>query len=223
MNRKSDILFREFRMKRKYEILLVSFLILIFGDILFPAELDAMPILVIQNVLASFILFYGKKAWRIPLIFLLLFLVSLEVFDFLFDIPRSRSYFSLAYIIYFIFLSVEVYRQIIITKEVDFGMIAAVLCGFIILGLVGGSVFAIIEILHPGSFNNLSEGIGGFSDLIYYSFITIITIGYGDITPASDVAQKMSVFFGLVGYFYGVVVVGIIMGKYLSRNSSGKE
>jgi len=57
----------------------------------------------------------------------------------------------------------------------------------------------------------------------YYSFITILTIGYGDITPATNIAQKMSMFFGLIGYFYGVVVIGIIMGKYLSKDSSGGE
>jgi hypothetical protein len=210
-------------MKRKYEILLVSFLLLIFGDIFFPLEVDAMPILVLQNVLASFILFYGKKKWRIPLILLFIFLVSLELLNLFFELPKSRSLFSSAYIIYFIFLSAEVYRQIIITKEVDFGMVAAVLCGFIILGLVGGSFFAIIEVIHPGSFNNLSEGTGAFSDLIYYSFITIITIGYGDITPASDIAQKMSLFFGLIGYFYGIVVIGVIMGKYLSKDTSKNQ
>lgn len=209
--------FRAFRLKNKYEILLLSFLILMFGDMFFPAGVEAMPILMLQNVLASIVIFYGLKKWRILLILLLLFLTSLEVLGFLMDIPRSRQMFSVAYIIYFIFLSYEVYRQIYLAKKVDSGMIAAVLCGFIIMGLFAGSVFAIIEIVQPNSFNNLSEGVGAFSDLIYFSFITILSIGYGDITPATDVAQKMAMFFGLVGYFYGVVVIGIIMGKYISN------
>lgn len=212
-------LFREFRMKRKYEVLLVSFLILIFGDIFFPIEFDSMPILIFQNVLASTILFYGQKKWRIPLMLLLSLLIVLEFLNHFTGFANSRILFSIVYIIYFIFLSTEVYRQILITKDVDIGMIAAVLCGFIILGLFGGSVFAIVEVLQPNSFNNLAEGVGGFSDLIYFSFITILSIGYGDITPASDIAQKMSMFFGLIGYFYGVVVIGIIMGKYLTRKN----
>lgn len=208
---------RQFRHDHKYEILLLSFLVLIFGDIFFPAEIDAMPILVLQNVLASLVLFYGKKVWRLPLIVLLIFLISLEALNLVMDIPRSRYLFFIAYIIYFLFLSLEVYRQILVNKIVDFGMIAAVLCGFIILGLVGGSVFSIIEIVNPNSFNNLAVGGGAISDLIYFSFITILSIGYGDITPASDLAQKMAMFFGLIGYFYGVVVIGIIMGKYISQ------
>ncbi len=209
--------FRQFRIQHKYEILLVSFLVLLFGDIFFPGDMDPMPLLVLQNVLASLVLFYGKKSWRLPLAGLIIFLISLEVLGLMVDIPKSRYMFSSAYIIYFLFLSVEVYRQILVTKEVDFGMIAAVLSGFIILGLIGGSVFAIIEIVNPNSFNNLAVGRGGISDLMYFSFITILSIGYGDITPASDLAQKMAMFFGLIGYFYGVVVIGIIMGKYVSR------
>jgi len=216
-------LFREFRMKRKYEILLVSFLILIFGGVFFPAEIDPMPFLVFQNVLASTILFYGKKKWQISLYFLLVFLVILELINQFTTFTNSRILFTTSYIIYFIFLSTEVFRQILTTKDVDIGMIAAVLCGFIILGMAGGSVFTVIEIIHPDSFNNLSQGLDGISDLMYYSFITILTIGYGDITPATNIAQKMSMFFGLIGYFYGVVVIGIIMGKYLSKDSSGGE
>lgn len=219
MQKHKILTFREFLIKRKYEILLVSFLILLFGDIFFPEGLDAMPILMLQNVLASIVIFYGFKKWRVLLIILLLFLVSLEVLGFIIDVSNSRQMFSVAYIIYFLFLSYEVYRQIIVNKEVGFGMIAAVLCGFIILGLIAGSVFVIQEAVHPNSFNNLSAGDGAFSDLIYFSFITILSIGYGDITPASDIAQKMAMFFGLIGYFYGVVAIGIIMGKYLSRKS----
>lgn len=214
---KNLVLLREFRMRYKYEILLLSFLVLLFGDIFFPKEIDAMPILVLQNVLASFVLFYGKKKWRIPLVLLVSVLVSIEVLTMFVDISGSRYLFFILYIIYFVFLSLEVYRQILLAKEVDFGMVAAVLCGFIILGLVGGSVYVIVEIVQPQSFNGIAQGVGGVSDLIYFSFITILSIGYGEITPNSDLAQKLAMFFGLIGYFYGVVVIGVIMGKYMSR------
>ncbi|MCY1723321.1 ion channel [Prolixibacteraceae bacterium Z1-6] len=220
MVKQEIIKFREFRMKRKYEILLVSFLVLLFGDVVVGPNFNSTPILIFQNVLASTIIFYGKRKWRYPLMLLLIFLASLFFATFLINIPKIGLLFFSVYIIYFLFLSVEVYRQILKTKDVDIGMIAAVLCGFIILGLIGGYVFSIIEIMHPNSFNNLTEGLGGMSDLIYFSFITIISIGYGDITPATDIAQKMSLFFGLIGYFYGVVVIGIIMGKYISQKHS---
>ena len=76
----------------------------------------------------------------------------------------------------------------------------------------------IIELYQIGSFRNLYEGTGQISDLIYFSFITVLSIGYGDISPATSIAKNAVVFFGLIGHFYSVVVIGIIIGKYLSKS-----
>lgn len=219
MTNKSVIIYLEFRMKFKYEILLVSFLILIFGDVFFHDSFDAEPYLIIQNVLASIVLFYGKKRWRLPLLTVFILISSLVVLNLIFGFSYLRLAFSVTYIIYFMFLSTEVFSQIIKTKDVTANVVSAVLCGFIIIGLIGGYAFSIIEVIHTGSFNNISAGINGFEDLIYFSFITVLSIGYGDITPATDVAKKAAMFFGLIGYFYGVVVIGIIIGKFISKNN----
>ena len=210
-------IYREYRMKFKYEILLMSFLILIFGDIFFHESIDAAPYLILQNVFASMVVFYGKKRWRLPLFIMFILLSGLVVLNLIFGFSYLRLVFSITYIVYFVFLSTEVFSQIIKTKDVTASVVSAVLCGFIIIGLIGGYVFAIIEVIQAGSFNNISEGISGFEDLIYFSFITVLSVGYGDITPATDVAQKAAMFFGLVGYFYGVVVIGIIIGKFISK------
>lgn len=211
--------FKEFRHKRKYEILLVSFLVLLFGDVFFNPDFDAAPILIIQNVLASIILFYGKKRWRLPLFILLVALLVIEAVNLFVGFPYIRLVFAITYIVYFLFISTEVYSQILKSKDVTIGTISAVLSGFIILGVIGGSVFSIIEVLHSGSFRNLSGGIAAFNDLVYFSFVTILSVGYGDITPGTEIAKKASMFFGLLGYFYGVVVIGIIIGKFISKKN----
>jgi len=210
--------FQEIRFKRKYEILLLSFLILIFGDILFPSNFDETPILIIQNVLASTLLFYEKKRWRLPLLMLLVTLIILEVLNLLTSFSFISVVFSLIYIIYFAILSIEVYSQILKAKEVSISVIAAVLCGFIILSLIGAYAFILIEVFQSGSFRNLDAGNGGIGDLVYFSFITVLSIGYGDITPETSSAKNAVVFFGLLGHFYSVVVIGIVIGKYLSKS-----
>jgi hypothetical protein len=110
-----------------------------------------------------------------------------------------------------------VYSYILRAREVTISVVAAVLCGFIMLSLIGGYFFIIIEVFQTGSFRNLNEGTGGISDLIYFSFITVLTIGYGEITPYTSLAKNAVVFFGLLGHFYSVVVIGVIIGKYISR------
>ena len=210
--------YHEFRVKNKYEILLLSFLLLIFGDVFFQGEFDVTPLLIIQNVAASTILFYGKKIWRIPLLILLTFLILFQIITGFTEFQHSKLVYAITYIIYFIFLSTEVYGQILKTKEVTTSVISAVLCGFIILGILGGYSFVIVEVFQHESFNNIGTGTHGITDLMYFSFITILSVGYGDVTPATEVAKKAAVFFGLVGHFYSVVVIGIIIGKYISTN-----
>jgi len=214
-------LYREYRIKLKYEILLVSFLVLIFGDVFFENDVNAAPFLIIQNVLASMVLFYGKKKWRLPLLLIFLTISVLVVFDLL--LGRTgylRVIFALTYMVYFVFLSTEVFHRILRMKEVNLSSISAVLCGFIILGLIGGYVFSIIEVSQTGSFSNLSSGLDKFEDLIYFSFVTILSVGYGDISPVTPIAKKAAMFFGLLGYFYGVVVIGIMIGRFISERDN---
>lgn len=217
MDRERTRRFREFRIKRKYETLLASFFILLFGDILAPEHIDITPFLLIQNVAASLVLFYGKKKWRIPLKTLLLCIVGIEVISIILEINYLRPLFGLVYLVYFFFLSIELFRQILKTKDVSFEMVSAVLCGFIILGLAGSYIFTFIEVLHPGSFANIADGPRRITDLLYYSFISIMSIGYGDIYPLTIFAKKMTMFMGLLGHFYNVIVIGIVIGKYISK------
>jgi hypothetical protein len=215
--------FREFRMKKKYEVLLISFFILIFGDILSPQNYDIMPILLIQNVVASLVLFYGKKKWRFPLKFLLFIIVSVEIISLLLQTDILRPIIGIIYVIYFFFLSIELYSQILRTKEISLEMVSAVLCGFIILGLIGSYIFFFIEVLHTGSFANLSGGMRRFPDLAYFSFISILGIGYGDIYPVTALAKKVTLLIGILGHFYNVIVIGIVIGKYIAIGKSKKS
>lgn len=53
----------------------------------------------------------------------------------------------------------------------------------------------------------------------YYSFVTITTLGYGDVTPVSDVAKALSVLEAVVGQLYLVVVIAWLVGMYVSAKS----
>jgi len=56
-----------------------------------------------------------------------------------------------------------------------------------------------------------------FIDLVYFSSITLTTIGYGDITPNAHVTKLLAAFFGIIGQFYFVVLVGILISKFNQR------
>ncbi len=60
---------------------------------------------------------------------------------------------------------------------------------------------------------SLTEG------LMYFSYVTLLTIGFGDITPVTALAQKAAILIGLMGQIYLVVITAIIVGKYVQYTS----
>jgi len=56
-----------------------------------------------------------------------------------------------------------------------------------------------------------------FHQCLYFSFITITTTGYGDILPLKPIAKTLAIFLALFGQLYLTVIIGILIGKYLSR------
>jgi hypothetical protein len=75
-------------------------------------------------------------------------------------------------------------------------------------------MFRLIYMFNPSSFNITSSS---SQDLLYFTFITLTTIGYGDISPLSDVARNLAVILGLIGQFYNTIIIAIIIGKFLQK------
>ncbi len=120
-------------------------------------------------------------------------------------------------VFYFFTISSQVYYDILNEKNVDGKVLTAVFCGFILLGYIATfSANTIIQV-DPEAFKGVITYGNRFDDLTYASFITILTIGYGDITPVSDIAKVWAIIFGLIGNFYTVIVTGIVIGKYLKN------
>jgi voltage-gated potassium channel Kch len=60
-------------------------------------------------------------------------------------------------------------------------------------------------------------------DMLYFSFVTLATLGYGDIVPVSSFARSMAVTEALVGQFYVAVVVALLIGAYVSQKLESRE
>ena len=80
---------------------------------------------------------------------------------------------------------------------------------------------------YPGSFQGLF--IEGNSSntlterLLYFSYSTLLTIGFGDIVPITSIAQKASILISLMGQFYMVIITATIVGKYINQTTHRKK
>ena len=137
------------------------------------------------------------------------------------------------YILVILFLSYVIFiilKHLFEIDRVTLDTICASLCVYLILGLLFSIVYSLIEILEPGSFafslsDNIEEGkmrFGGAQSIfaLYYSFVTMTTLGYGDIVPASAAARMLAAIQALMGQLYLVVLVARLVGLHISHSHS---
>ena len=90
--------------------------------------------------------------------------------------------------------------------------------------LIGFFICFTIELAFQGSFQGvLLEGaqVALLAEkLMYFSFITLMTIGYGDILPVTDLAQKAAMLIGLLGQFYLVIITAVVVGKFIMQKET---
>jgi len=102
-------------------------------------------------------------------------------------------------------------------NEIDQHMIYGAVAWYLILWLIGAFVFAIIELTLPGSFSWFSWTEVWFPDFIYYSYVSMTTLGYGDIIPVWYHAQSWSILFTIAWQMYLAVLIGMLVGKYVRK------
>ena len=209
--------------QRKYAVLLISFLILIFGNT-FTEDIKIFGVVnIYQNLLTGLFVFHNKKRLRFIILGIILVSVLLDLFAGSISFIQGKSWHGILYLIFFSLVVKEVAIEVLYVKTVSTELLAAALCGFVLLCQISTFLFYLIDIYNPHSFSNTGEGKDILVNLNYFSFTTLLTIGFGDIAPLSLVAKRAVMFIGLLGHFYTVFVTGIIIGKYLSTNKSYAE
>jgi len=118
----------------------------------------------------------------------------------------------------FFFFLYTVYRLIFtilksknVTPDVIFGAIT----GYIFLGYAGAFYFEVVQSFFPHSFDMAL--IENSMSLEYFSFVTMTSLGYGEIVPLSNAARSGAIILTIFGQFYIAVVVAILVSKYLVR------
>jgi hypothetical protein len=109
---------------------------------------------------------------------------------------------------------VQVLKSGTVTKHRILGAIAA----YLLLGLSWASAYEILFQVVPGAFRGLGD-LAPARDLVYYSFVTLTTVGYGDITPAHQGARMLAVGEALVGQLYPAILVARLVSLEVQARS----
>lgn len=112
-------------------------------------------------------------------------------------------------------------RHALGSGPVDTERIFAALDAYLIAGLLFGVAFWGLEARHPGSFGGaLGDGVLGLREAIYLSFVTIATLGYGDLVPVSEAARGLVVLEAVGGQMYLVVLVARLVSLYARQDGA---
>ena len=125
---------------------------------------------------------------------------------------------------FFLFAVIQMLIFIYSHKEVTRDLIVGAAVVYLFMALMWTFIFVVVEILHPGSFS-IPEGqdIGATQSFLYYSFVTITTLGYGDITPVTRLARSLCVLEAVIGQLYLVVQVAWLVGVHVSQSMLKKS
>jgi hypothetical protein len=130
---------------------------------------------------------------------------------------------ALIYLSFLFYTTVVIVYSVTVSKEINVNIIFGSIAGFLLIGVMGAVICNILELISPGSFT-LAEGMGNERiTFFYYSFITMTSLGYGDITPATDIARAISVFLVIFGQLYLAIQVAILVGKFIMRSDTKKR
>lgn len=210
--------------KFRFEIFLVTQLAILFGSLFFPGdffEFTLLPLLYLMGILAGILMISKHK--RLTWFFVILFVVSAFIFgSSMINRRESQNDILIRLMVYFIFyivVSWNVIQQVWKAKFVSRKVIVGLMSGYISLGFLAFFLFMSIELTHPGAFQGTlmeSELLEVKSEaILYYSYITLLTIGYGEIIPAIPIAQKAAILVGLMGQFYLVIITAVVVEKYI--------
>lgn len=121
------------------------------------------------------------------------------------------------------YASAALLNHVLRADQVDAETIYGAVCVYFLLAVVWGMLFLILEIVAPGSLN-LPDSVSIFGGgryhagpMMYYSFVTITTLGYGDITPATELARVLAVLEAMLGQLFLVVLIARFVGLYTAR------
>jgi hypothetical protein len=120
-----------------------------------------------------------------------------------------------AYLLFVAYVGVRIFGYVLAPGEVNPDRMFAAISVYVLMGLGFALVFGIVESLQPGSFSGLSEGAARHSvELLYYSLVTLTTLGYGEITPVAPQVRSLATIEAMMGVFYVAILVARLVALY---------
>lgn len=217
-----------FLFKHKYKLLLIAliqhlFIGIFLTDLPFYTKFIWQFTMVVLGV-ASIGVFVGKGSWinyvqKTLFVVVLALPAGLTIFGYT---SRYLSFLNITYTVFFLLIFWQVLKFLVRPSYINIDIILASACGYLLLIEISTFLLQYFLYKNPQSFKGVDNSnlASIFIDMVYFSSITLTSIGFGDITPNAHYTKLITSFFGIAGQFYSVVLVGILISKFSSKTDN---
>jgi hypothetical protein len=126
---------------------------------------------------------------------------------------RAISFFLT--VLTLILYTISLIYHIAQARQVDKATLFVAINSYLLIGLTGSILLIIIDLFQPGAVIDMGVQENDLHTYFYFGFVTLTTLGYGDISPDGALARSVSVFIALTGQLYLVIIMALIIGKFL--------
>lgn len=138
--------------------------------------------------------------------------------------PVLNMISNLLGILFFMLIVISFIITISKSKKVNARIILESINGYLLLGILFTIIITVIMAKNPEAFSFpegslQKENLNNFGSYIYYSLVTMSTLGYGDVLPVAPYAKSIATFMSVAGQLYIAVIIAMLVGKFAGSQS----
>lgn len=127
-----------------------------------------------------------------------------------------------SYSVFILIAIIAMIKNVFVREGVTAARIVGSICIYLLIGMFFAFLYATLDLINPAAFNLGSisgESIETFREYLYFSYITLTTIGFGDMLPTLPLSRLFSLLEGLIGPIYLAIMVASLVGMHVSQAS----
>jgi hypothetical protein len=130
---------------------------------------------------------------------------------------------SLCGVLFFAYMIVNILFFIFRQDKVTRDLISGAVVVYLLMAIMWNFIYRMVETAHPGSFTISAADIQDRVRFVYFSLVTITTLGYGDIVPTTSLASSVATLEAVVGQLYLVTTVAWLVGVHVTQRTERKS
>jgi voltage-gated potassium channel len=181
-----------------------------------------MRFIILGTEVVAFVSLNMGASWRRFIGVMVVLIILTSALDELTDLSWTPIPGLLSLLIFFLGLAVGISKRALFSGIVDANTIVGALSVYLLIGLIWATLYLLSLEFFPLAFNGIEREnwSDNFSNAVYFSFVTMTSLGYGDVSPALPITRALAYLQAIAGAFYMAIVVASLIGARTSHQKN---